>query len=238
MNVQTLTLIIAAGCTSSAQANVTFTDGVFAPASWTSNTIADANGVGSTSLETQILTGGNNNEYMRIEINLVAIAAGGGVFSLNRNTNAFYDPSIQGAVTHIDYSEDSRNFQPASGGNVQGTGLLIEQGGKTYIQRSPVLVMPNPGFTDWAQNSAAGLVASDLWEVTATGTLIASSNPDFSTSGAVMQFGFWRGASSGNFVGTDFRDAGIDNWRVVIAPSPASASLLGIGLFLSARRRR
>ncbi|NEQ53751.1 MAG: hypothetical protein F6K11_27070, partial [Leptolyngbya sp. SIO3F4] len=112
MNIQTLTFAVAAGCASSAQANVTFTDGVFAPASWVSNTIADANGVGSTSIETQFLTGGNSNEYMRIEMNLVAIAAGGGVFSLNRNTNAFYDPSIQGAVTHIDYSDESRNFQP------------------------------------------------------------------------------------------------------------------------------
>lgn len=222
----------------SAHASIVYFDGVFAAASWTSSTLTNADGLGSTSLETQILTGGNGNEYMRIELNLVASAPGGGVFSLNKRLGATYDPGTQGAITSIDYSEDSKNFMPASSGNIQGTGLLIEQGGKTFIQRNPVLVMPNPTFAEWASNLAPGLVASDLWELTNTGQLISSSNPDFSAAGGVMQLGFWRGGSSGNFVGTDLRDAGIDNWRVEIIPTPASASLLLLGTLASVRRRR
>jgi hypothetical protein len=77
-----------------------------------------------------------------------------------------------------------------------------------------------------------------MWELTSTGVLIASSNPDFSASGGIMQFGFWRGASSGNFVGTDFRDAGIDNWHVEIVPTPGSASLLLTAGLVGAKRRR
>lgn len=240
MNVRnhTVAMILISGLALGAQGNVVFSDGVFAAASWASTTIVNADGVGSTSTQTQILSGGNGNEYMRIELNLVAINPGGAVISLNRNTGAFYNPSTQGVITTIDYSEDSKNFQPMSFGDVQGTGLLIEQGGKTFIQRNPVLVMPNPGFADWASNSAPGLVASDLWEVTATGTLISASNPDFSAAGGVMQFGFWRGGSSGSFVGTDVRDAGIDNWRVVVAPTPGAMALLGMGGLCAARRRR
>ena len=234
----TVSSIVVAALGASAFGNVVYFDGTFASGSWTSSTVFNPGGLGSTTAETQVLAGGNADEYMRIELNLVAVAAGGGVFSLNRNTGAFYDPTVQGAVTHIDYSEDSKNFQPSSAGNVQGTGLLIEQGGKTFIQRSPVLVMPNPVFAAWSGNAAPGLVASDLWEVTPTGGLISSSNPDFSAAGGVMQFGFWRGGSSGNFVGADYRDAGIDNWRVVVAPTPGGAALLGLGGLLAARRRR
>lgn len=221
-----------------ANASVTFHDGTFAPSSWSSTVVTDANGGGSSINQYQSLAGGNTNEYMRVEITLVASAPGGSVLSLNKHNSAFYDPSNQGLITSIHYSEDSKNFMPGVAGNIQGTGLLIEQGGKTFIQRNPVLVMPSPGFSDWATNSAPGLIASDLWEITNAGVLIASSNPDFSATGGQMQFGFWRGASSGNFVGTDFRDAGIDNWHVEIIPTPGSASLLLTAGLIGAKRRR
>lgn len=222
-----------------AQASVVYNDGTFAPANWASTLVTDANGIGSSVNQYQSLAGGNANEFMRIEMTLVASAPGGSVFSLNRNVNASYNPVTQGFITSINYSEDSKNFQPGTTGNVQGSGLLIEQSGKVYIQRNPILVMPNPGFTNWALNSAPGLVASDLWEVTGTGIIISNSNPDFSATGGIMQLGFWRGASSGNAVGTGLRDAGIDNWHVEIVPTPATTSLLfATGLVGSSRRRR
>lgn len=216
---------------------VAFSDGVFAPSAWSASTITNANGVGSVTTETQFLAGGNPGEYRRIELNLNAIAPGGGVFSLNFNNGAFYDPATQGAVTAINYSEDARNFQPAAGGDIQGGGLLIVQSGSIFIQRTPIFVVPNPAFTDWASQSAS-LLASDLWELSPTGLLDPSTNPDFSASGGVMQLGFWRGGSSGNFVGTDFRDAGIDNWRVVIVPAPAGVGVLAVGSLSMMRRRR
>lgn len=227
--------VLAAG---SAQGATTFFDGVFAPASWTSSTVTNADGLGSLAVESQLLAGGNPNEYMEIELTLIASAPGGGVFSLNLHNSAFYDPSTQGFITQIDYSEDSINLQPASTGDNQTTGMLIEQGGKVFVQRNPVLVMPNPTFSQWAPNASPGLVAGDLWELTPAGLLVSSSNPDFSVTGGVMQFGFYRGASSGNFVGTDIRLAGIDNWRVRIIPTPGTATLLLIGGLAGLRRRR
>lgn len=216
---------------------VVFSDGVFAPASWNASTVTNAAGVGSTTAETQFLAGGNPAEYRRIEIGLNAIAPGGSVFSLNFNANAFYDPTTQGPVSSINYSEDARNFQPSAGGDIQGGGLLIVQGGSIFVQRTPLFVVPNPGFADWAAQGAT-LLATDLWELTPTGLLDSSTNPDFSATGGVMQLGFWRGGSSGNFVGTDFRDAGIDNWRVVVVPAPAGAGLLAVASLAALRRRR
>lgn len=36
--------------------------------------------------------------------------------------------------------------------------------------------------------------ATDLWEILSSGMLDSTSNPDYSASGGLMQFGFWRGA--------------------------------------------
>lgn len=238
---ETRTVIPAAlTCLLSGQAlgSVVYFDGVFSPTNWASTTVTDVQGAGSTSFETQFLTGGNGNEYMRIELNLVANAPGASVWSLNTNTNASYNPGTQGAITAINYSEDSRNFMPAHNGNVQGTGLLITQGGINYVMRGPTLVMPNPTFSNWALNSAPGLVSTDFWELTNAGVLISSSNPDFTAAGGIMHLGFWRAGSSGTFVGTDFRDAGIDNWRVEIVPSPGPLALLAVGGLTALRRRR
>jgi FlaG/FlaF family flagellin (archaellin) len=220
-----------------ASATVSFFDGVFAPVDWADTTITNADGAASSVVVSQSLVGGNPNEFRRIDMTLIASQPGGAVFSMNVNNNAFYNPGSQGAITFIDYSEDSINFLPNSG-NGQATGLLIVQSGKTYVQRNPVLVMPHPAYANWTANGAPGLTASDLWEVSNTGIFTSTSNPDFSAAGGVMQLGFYRGASSGNFTGTAFREAGIDNWSVRIVPTPATSALLGSFGLMAVRRRR
>lgn len=227
-------LMLLAGSTNAA---VSFFDGVFHNSDWNEIVFTNADALGSTTSVGQNLSGGNPNEYRFINMTLVATAPGGAVFSMNLNANAFYNPSSQGYISAIDYSEDSINYLSNSGDG-QSTGLLIMQGGKIYVQRNPVLVMPAPTFSSWAPNAAPNLLASDLWEVSSTGVLNAFSNPDFTVTGGVMQFGFYRGASSGNFVGTGFREAGIDNWNVRILPTPASTMLLGTAGLLATKRRR
>ena len=228
-------LVLLAGSSSASIA--TYFDGIFQPSDWNELVITNADGIPSTTAVSQSLVGGNSNEFRRINLSLTATAPGGSVWSLSINNNAFYNPSTQGAITFIDYSEDSINFL-ANSGNGQGTGLLVLQGGSIFVQRNPLLVMPQPAFTNWAPNAAPGLVAADLWELNPNGLLNQFSNPDFSASGGVMQLGFWRGASSGNFVGTAFREAGIDNWSVRIVPAPASVALLGIAGLTASRRKR
>jgi hypothetical protein len=216
----------------SAQA-VVFFDGVFNNADWSLNVITNATGVGSTSAGFQVLAGGNPNEYRRVRHQLVVSPPGNGAITgLHLNATAFYNPA-GGAITSINYSEDSIAF--AGPGNVQGGGLYIRQGGRDYIQRNPILVMPLPAFASWTPNSAPGLVASDLYEISGTGVINPFSNPDFSIAGGVMQFGFWRGNSANGNVNTE---AGIDNWRVEIIPAPSAAGLLALGGLVATRRRR
>lgn len=215
----------------------TFFDGVFNDPDWTLTVITNANGVGSFSQGNQFLTGGNPNEYRRVRNNLVASGSNAAIFGFHMNVNAFYDPSNQGAISSILYSEDSINFisNTIIPGNGQGTGLAILQGGKYFRLQTPALVMPYTNFSTWGPNNAPSILATDMWEVTPSGTLLSNSNPDFSASGGVMQLGFWRG-NSGN--GSYNTDCGIDNWHVQIVPAPGAAALVGLGGLLISRRRR
>ncbi len=220
---------------SSAHAVVNFFDGIFNNSDWTLNVITNATGVGSSSTGLQFLTGGNPNEYRRIRNNLLVSNPGNGaVIGFHMNVTAFYTPSSQGAITSINYSEDSINFVNQPGGG-QATGLAILQNGIYYRQQTPILVMPFIPFSAWTANSAPGLTASSFAEVTPAGIVNISSNPDFSATGTIMQLGFSRGNSANGNINTD---CGIDNWRVSIIPAPGATALLGLGGLVALRRRR
>ncbi len=226
--------IAVAALASQASAAVYF-DGVFNDADWALTSFTNATGVGSFGVGFQMPVGGNTNEYRIIRHNLIVSDPGNGHYtSVHTKATATYDPSSQGAISYIDYSEDSKNFLN-QGGNGQGSGLAIIQGGKYYIQRNPILVMPYAGFSSWAANVANGLLATDLYEIDNTGFMNPFSNPDFSASGAIMQLGFWRG-NSGN--GSYNTECGIDNWHVNIVPAPGAVALMGLTGLVATRRRR
>jgi hypothetical protein len=230
--------IASAALASSAQA-VTFLDGVFNNPDWTLTTITNAGGAGSFTNGFQMPVGGNPNQYRIIRNTLSINGANSALVGVHMNVTAFYNPS-GGAISVINYSEDSKNFLN-QGGNGQGSGCAIIQGGRTYIQRNPILVMPYSGFSNWQANPAGGLVAADFFEIDNAGNLFAGNNPDFSTSGGTMQFGFYRSNSSGNQTsGTFNSECGIDNWSVniVTVPTPGSLALAGLGGLLTTRRRR
>ncbi|MBY0262255.1 MAG: hypothetical protein K2Q20_07910 [Phycisphaerales bacterium] len=224
--------LLSAG-TGTLQAAVYF-DGTFIDADWSLTTIVNASAAGSSAAGNQIASGGNGGPYRFVRHSLTVSNAGNGaVTGLHLNANSFYDPSVQGPVTSINYSEDSIAF--LGPGSVQAGGLYILQGGNSYVQRNPFLTMPLPAFSGWTANPASGLVAADFYRIDGAGTLFPFSNPDFSGSGGVMQLGFWRGNSNNGNVVTE---AGIDNWRVEIIPAPGAAGVLGMGALLAWRRRR
>jgi len=218
----------------SAQA-VVFFDGVFNNADWNLTGVTNPNGAGSTTNGFQVPVGGNPLQYRRIRNNLVVSGPNGASIGLHMRNTFSYNPG-GGAIGVINYSEDSINFinQP---GNGQGSGLVIFQSGNYYIQRTPILVMPYATFNTWQSNAAPGLVSSDFWQLTLAGVLLSGNNPDFSTSGGVMQFGFWRGNSANSSIQTD---CGIDNWRVEIlpVPGPAGSAALAFAGLIACRRRR
>lgn len=229
-----LSLVATAGLASSASA-VTFFDGVFNNADWSLTTIVNTNAAGSSAQGLQFLSGGNPNEYRRIRNQLTVSSPTGILHGFHMNVTAFYDPSSQGAISSINYSEDSINYVNQTG-NGQGSGLAILQNGRFY-RTSTALVMPYSSFSTWQPNALPGLTAASFWEVDpGTGNIIAGT-PDFSASGTVMQLGFWRGNSNNGSINTE---CGIDNWNVVInqVPTPGAAALLGMGALTIARRRR
>jgi hypothetical protein len=228
---------ISALATVNAQA-VVFFDGVFNNSDWSLTTITNAGGAGSYANGFQMPGGGNGGTYRIIRNSLSINGAGSLVAGIHMNNFAFYNPG-SGAITQINYSEDSKNFLNV-GGNGQGSGCVIVQSGRTYLQRNPILVMPFSGYSNWTANPAGGLVASDFYEIDNAGNIFAGNNPDFSIAGGVMQFGFWRGNSSGTLTSGVFNsECGIDNWRVEVIPSPSGATALAAaGLFAMRRRRR
>lgn len=228
-----LSLAATAGLAGSASA-ITFFDGIFNNPDWTLIQLNNANAAGSSTAGLQFLTGGNPNEFRRIRNQLTVSSPTGTLHGFHMNITAFYDPSNQGAITSIDYSEDSINYvnQP---GNGQGSGLAILQNGRFY-RTSAALVMPYSSYSTWQPNAMSGLTPSSFWEVDAFGNLLGNT-PDFSASGSIMQLGFWRGNSNNGSINTE---CGIDNWNVVIhqAPAPGAAGLLGLAGLAAARRRR
>lgn len=214
---------------------VVFFDGVFNNSDWNLVGITNANGVGSSTVGFQVPAGGNPNQYRRIRNNILVSGPGGASIGLHLRATYSYNPG-GGAISVINYSEDSINFVN-QGGNGQGSGLVIVQSGNAYIQRTPTLVMPYATFNTWQPNAAPGLTASDFWRIDLAGNLFSGSNPDFTTSGGVMTFGFWRGNSGNSSYQTD---CGIDNWRVEIipVPGPTGSAVLALSGLVACRRRR
>lgn len=205
---------------------------------WTVTAVTNANGAGSSFLSTEVPIGGAPGSHRVITHSLVASGPNAAIVTVHMRNGTFYDPGTQGAIASIFYAEDSINFVGGQAGDGQGSGLVLEQGGTTYLMRNPIFVMPFATFSNWTSQGVGGLAAADFHELTPGGAILASSNPDFSASGGVMQLGFWRGNSSnGNIV----TECGLDNWYVDIRAVPAPgglALLLGVPLLATRRRGR
>ncbi|MDZ4697758.1 MAG: hypothetical protein SGI86_21660 [Deltaproteobacteria bacterium] len=121
--------------------------------------------------------------------NAASIAWGVG----NLYTGGTYSPPVDGEVATIDFSYTTRK------GSLDGvrSAFLIIQGGKYY--RSNFFTQLPGGSTPLETNAQVGLLASNFGEFVgkaydytspADGTANFASNPDFSSSGGTMQFGY------------------------------------------------
>ena len=147
--------------------------------------------------ESTVAAGGNPGGYRHMvhTLNINTLPDFVTLFVQHRFTGATYDPATQGAIVSIDYSEDRQPTGAAYGS------FLIVQNGLAYEALLPDATTP-----------------SNTWQA-ATLTNLRPSNfspapgPNFSSSGATMQFGFVRGNSARVF-STVSHD--IDNWKVVV----------------------
>jgi hypothetical protein len=152
---------------------------------------------------TQISSGGSTGgayqqgtHTLRIGIDVAHLSnlvANGGV----------YDPSVAGPLTSLSYSYDFAVFSAPSPSNRVGVGFLVKQGDDYYLTGYQAV-----GQNNW--NVGTLQAAGSFTHIFGTGP----SSPNFSASGAPLQFGYFT-ANSGN--GTAEKLVwGLDNFNVVI----------------------
>ncbi len=198
---------------------VTFSDGTFDSANWTT-TIFTFNHAGAST--GQSTSDGNPGSH-RLITTLQANPGESRVIVIEMRAGAVVDPSTLGGISTIDYFEDQK-CSAADGctGAGQGWSPAIRQAGKFYIVSPPIATT---GVVEgWTSVSATGLTAVDFNEVVVTSTADTdpSSHPDFMTTGQPIQFGYARTNRKNSQ-----RTGRLDNWSVsitgVIVPvDPAS----------------
>ena len=226
----------------------TFSDGSFDDSQWSFTSIANDTGDGSV-LSTQVLTGGNPDEYREVN-NLVVTGAAQTrttVVGLHVFDSAIYDPSIQGGIESISFSIDFVNIDVF--GNGERYGPAIVQGGQTFVNPSDTsLLRTRENGTQqfvWQSLSPVLFEQSDFIKVDTTMDNLndPSTQPDFSTSGSPMTLGFFTfntnpaGLSEGF---TSSLTVGYDNWEVAVntVPEPATSTLALAALCLAMSKRR
>lgn len=207
-------------------ADVTFFDGDFAASEWT---LVERHYLAADTEIRRFVIGGNPDVFLSVE------NTGG---HRDSQTHAFYfkdgatyDPAVLGAISQIDYSEDSRflSNQGFTDSRVQAFSLGIRQTGATYF-------VPNRGSshltnstTEWITTPLSYLSAEEFWLVDEVGNVDVNMHPDFSVTGDEIQFGFFRGNSAGGSTSYSIESA-IDNWTVSVqttaVPEPSSVFAL------------
>lgn len=199
-------MVMAMIITVPAFAIVTFSDGTFNNTDWSltelkNDGLATANQIGS---------GGNPGTFRQTVNTIPDQNYTISVYGVSLRNNAIYNPSTQGAIISVDYSEDAATA-PTSGSQVSGPAIL--QGGQYFLRCTGILT---PNSADgWQTQTSLGLLATDFCLMDATGTPNPTMHPNFSSSGGQMQLGFFRG----NVIGPHNAiqpTAGIDNWSVTI----------------------
>jgi hypothetical protein len=234
--------LTALGLTASANANVIFSDGTFAPADYTQGFLTTG-GTGYSGTYSQCSSCGDPGFGLTSTFTTASNGGTAGAladFIGIMNTTFVYNPA-SGAVTSVDVSID-KDLQ-ANLANTYGNTFrfLIEQDGNFYQYAIPGPALDGSGATGYNPFVGTDLTASDfgLLNLT-TGVANASINPNF--DGDPLTFG----------IGQYFSETGIngdnptvvyhyDNFDVTVqVPEPLTVSLFGAGLVgvFAARRRK
>ncbi|MEO1528976.1 MAG: PEP-CTERM sorting domain-containing protein [Planctomycetota bacterium] len=218
-------------------AEVTFFDGDFEDAEWT---LVERHFLSAGTEIRRFTTGGNPDAYLSIANRGNDRASQTQAFYFKND--ALFDPGTQGAISQINYAEDSRFITNGGFTNsrIQAFSLGVRQAGLTYF-------IPNGGDgithdgTDWDTKPLTILDSDEFWLANADGSIDVNSHPDFSVNGDEIQFGFFRANSAGGSPSYVIESA-IDNWSVAVqttaVPEPSSIAVISSVVATCVLRRR
>ncbi|MGB5703763.1 MAG: hypothetical protein WBM48_13165, partial [Polyangiales bacterium] len=118
-----------------------------------------------------------------------------------------YDPSQEGAIAFIDYSESQRVIEPAFSGAAVGWAFYVEQDGTRYFARGAETSFNN---TTWRTNSICGITPADF----------TPDGLDFSAGGGPITLGYTRSNTNTSTTNISTNVHGIDEFKVVIVKEP------------------
>lgn len=186
-------------------APVTFLDGTFNDTDWSASVIFE-NGPPVSFTAQQVSTAGNPDEYRRLQH---SYGGPGNIITAHLRDGALYDPGSQGAILNVVFSFDLILFDGGAS-NAVAYGGTIFQNNAHYNGGYEITPLSND-LNRWQSDYNLTLLASDFSLISGTG----STNPDFSSGGSPIQFGYFAGNGTGlNFPTST--ESGIDNWSAVI----------------------
>jgi hypothetical protein len=135
-----------------------------------------------------------------------------------------YDPSTQGAISAISYSESGIILSFPFPDAFTTTQPVVVQGGRVFRSPRNLPFAAQSSSHAWVLKSLSALTADNFFPPGGA----ENDNPDFSESGGPIQFGFARSNSRSSTlppVPADqdlVIDHGIDHWQLIITREPAT----------------
>ncbi|MGH9672571.1 MAG: BACON domain-containing protein, partial [Bryobacteraceae bacterium] len=176
-------------------------DSDFALASWTATKVTDTTPGAVSTFVVEQRQGGMPGAFRFLRQNFGV----GFMRVAHARTGAVYDPRRSGAIASIDYSFDGNLLGPIPTRAVAYSILLVQNG--THYETTNHIVTGG----GWTRYTGRNLIAADFARVAGTGP----QTPDFSATGAPIQFGYLTANSSATVAG--FTDSGIDNLSISVA---------------------
>jgi hypothetical protein len=184
------------------------TDSEFLDSNWEADAVVTPDAVVEWPIVRET-SGGLGNSPYRSMTHSIGPAGDCGVsctlFVIHRRLAATYNPSEQGAIGYIDYTEAQRVITPpVEGGGVSWT-FAVFQNGRRYnvFTETPLLTNLN-----WVTGGLCRLRSEDFGS--------PGNHPDFSSAGAELTFAYIRSNTNMSETGAFTTVHGIDDFKVVI----------------------
>lgn len=208
-----------------------WSDQTFANSDWSIHVSQSSLDSTPTVSASQSPTGGNPGAYRSVS-HLTNVAGSQQLYVVHLHSSWTWNPSTQGPITEVTYSMDANVFNGGISDAV-GFGIAIRQASTFYVADYFGIIEQ----TGWQSHSVTTpLTESDFglaeWPTPA-------GNPDFSTSGGLIEFGFLTQNGTSSTTDVLSSSSGVDNVSIEITAIPEPASWLALAAApLLLRRRR